>query len=365
MLQAQQAYRANLDNHERPLRVALVLNGNAKAVSDRIIRDLHQLVQNETLFVSRSLDQSKFIARHIVNQDYDVVLCGGGDGTFTQCLTDVMELHPKRPPAFGVLRLGTGNAIANALGASAPSLRGFLGDLTRARQQRSQSDLPMLKVDGKLAPFAGVGLDSLILEDYNATKSALAKTPLAALGKGVPGYALAVATRSVWRYVLQPRPEVVIRNEGRTAWRMDLDGQPMGQPVPRGELLYKGEAGIAAASTIPFYGLGLRLFPQTSLRQDRFQLRVANVDALSVLSQLPALFRGEVSDPRIFDFFCTAISIHITGSTPLQIGGDNAGKKNLVHIGLTHIRAVLGEQSPEPTSSIGWQPESSPAQLAS
>jgi diacylglycerol kinase family enzyme len=330
----------------RPQKVAVVLNGNAKAVTDRVIRDLRQVVQDESLFISTAIDQAKFIARHIVNKDYDVVLCGGGDGTFTQCLTDIIALQPRRLPAMGVLRLGTGNALANMLGASPPNLKGLMADLRRAREAETWIDLPMLRVEGKLAPFAGVGLDSLILSDYNAHKELLKKTPLAVLGQGSAGYALSIATRSLWRFMLEPKPEVVIRNEGVTAWRMNLQGRPIGPPVPRGGILYSGPVAIAAASSIPFFGLGLRLFPQADQRTDRFQLRVGDIDPFSVLTQLPALFRGELDDPRIHDFFCTAISIHMASPTPFQVGGDEVGRRTSVQIGLTRIPAVRGGLCP-------------------
>lgn len=333
-------------------KVAIVLNGNAKAVTDHVVRDLKQVVQDETIYISNSLEQSKFIARHIVNKGFDVVLCGGGDGTFSQCLTDLTELRPHNAPAMGVLRLGTGNALANVLGASKANLKGLAADLRRARQADARTKLAMLRVEGRLAPFAGVGLDSMILSDYNATKGSLKKTPLAALGEGGPGYALAIATRSLWRLVLQPQPEVTIRNEGELAWRMDLSGRRMGQPIARGGVIYAGPVTIAAASTIPYYGLGLRLFPQADQRQDRFQLRVANIDALSVLPRLPALFKGELDDPRIHDFFCTAVSIHPTAATSVQIGGDEVGKRSTLQIGMTTVRAVVGHQARHKGGSV-------------
>jgi diacylglycerol kinase family enzyme len=340
--------KRNNENRLSPVKqpkVAIVLNGNAKAVTDRVVRDLKQVVQDETIYISNSLDQAKFIARHIVNKGFDVVLCGGGDGTFAQCLTDLTELRPHGAPAMGVLRLGTGNALANVLGASKANLKGLAADLRRARRADAQTDLAMLRVEGRLAPFAGVGFDSMVLSDYNATKGSLKKTPLSSLGEGPPGYALAIATRSLWRLMLQPQPEVTIHNEGETAWRMDLSGRRMGQPIPRGGVIYSGPVTIAAASTIPYYGFGLRLFPQADQRQDRFQLRVANIDAFSVLTRLPAFFRGELDDPRVHDYFCSAISIHPTAATPVQIGGDEVGKRSTLQIGMTTVRAVVGHQA--------------------
>jgi len=127
--------------------IAVVLNANAKAVDEQLIRDLKGLLQDETLFVSHSLEQGRFIARHLVNRRFDVVLCGGGDGTFTQVVSEVARLRPAAMPAFGALQLGTGNGIGEALGAGR-GLSGLAADL-RAAREPARLTLPLLEVEGK------------------------------------------------------------------------------------------------------------------------------------------------------------------------------------------------------------------------
>jgi diacylglycerol kinase family enzyme len=330
-----------MSDRENTTRIAVVLNGNARAVRPEVIAELGRVLRGEDIFVTRSPEQGQFIARTIVNRGYDVVLCGGGDGTFSQCVSDVRALAPRREPAFGVLRLGTGNALATTLGASTPNEAGLAADLRMAADPSARRPLGLLQVEGRLAPFAGVGLDALILEDYNVVKRALGRTPARALGQGAPGYALAVASRSLLR-LLSPgsRPELVIRNEGEPAQRIDLRGRPLGRPVPRGGVLHEGPVLIAAASTVPYYGLGLRLFPQAELRPDRFQLRVADLDPFRVLPHLPALFRGELEDPGIRDFTCTAVSLHLASPSSFQLGGDELGRRSFLRLGLTEVTAV-------------------------
>ncbi len=323
-----------------PNKVAVVLNGKAKAVTESLIRDLSEVINDETLFVSRSLEQSRFIARSIVNQGFDVVLCGGGDGTFSRCVTDIMACHPSKPPAFGTLRLGTGNALATSLQAAPANKEGLAEDLLLARMSKVHARLPLLRVEGKLAPFAGMGLDALILEDYNSTRRAFDQTPLEMLGQGAMGYALAIASRSLWKLMLRPSPEVTIRNEGAPTCPVDLQGRPAGEMVPRGGILYQGPVTLAAASTVPYYGLGLRMFPQAMMRNDRFQLRVGTVPAMKVLAHLPSLFNGEFTHSEIFDYLCTAVSIHFSQASPVQIGGDEIGHRTQLNIGLSHIKAI-------------------------
>jgi len=339
----------SIQSQPRERRVAVVLNGNARSVNERVIRDVRAALAHDpsSLYVSRSLDHAKFIARQIVARDYDVVVSGGGDGTFTQVVSDIADLHPARMPAFGLLRLGTGNALANVLGPARATAQGLAADLGRARRVEAETDLNLLAVEGRLTPFAGVGLDSLILADYNTTKKSLENTPLRELAKGGAGYAMSVATRSLWRFVLDPLPEVIVRNQGAPAQRVDIHGRSIGAPVPRGGILYKGPVSIAAASTIPYYGLGLRLFPQADQRTDRFQLRVAGpLSALEVLARLPSIFRGTFEHANVHDYFCTAASIEVAASTPVQVGGDEVGERRVVHIGMSSVRAVRGSELP-------------------
>jgi diacylglycerol kinase family enzyme len=324
--------------------VAVVLNGNAKAVTESVIRELGQVVDGESVFVSQSTEQSRFIARTLIHRHYDVVFCGGGDGTFSQVVTDVLALAPAQPPRFGILRLGTGNALATSLGASKANSLGLADDLRLARDPKALVELPLLQVEDRLAPFAGFGLDALILEDYNRLKRRLEHTPLAALGQGAAGYTLSVAGRSLWRCLLERLPVLTIHNLGAPARRMDLHGRPAGPTIPTGGLLYQGPATIAAASTIPHYGLGLRLFPQADQRSDRFQLRVGIVGALKIVVQLPALFRGELEDDRLFDFFCTAISIRCEEPQALQVGGDQVGRRQQLTVRLRRIPAVARQR---------------------
>lgn len=337
-----------------PLKIAIVLNGNARAVNESIISDLRKVLRDETLFVSHSLEQAKFIARHIVNKRYDVVLCGGGDGTFTRCVTDILDLHPEHTPVFGVLPLGTGNAIGTSLGCSSANLRGLITDLARARQSDAQAQLPLLRVEGRVAPFAGVGLDSQVLEDYNRVKD-----QLKGLGEGGLGYFLAVTTKSLWRFLLKPKPFITVRNEGLPAQRINVYGQPIGRPIPRGGIIYQGDAAIAAASAIPYYGLGMKAFPQALKRKDRFQLRVGTSDPQTILPRIPQLFNGTFSDPRLHDYYCTAISIHADEPIPFQVGGDEVGRRTSVFIEMTSIRAVWGENA-----ELGFAHFAPPATIA-
>src|SRR5512140_1493937 len=224
----------------RPQDVAVLLNANAKQVNAGVCRALSSVLPDEHVYFSRSAD---------------------GDGTFVAWVNRILEAAERRaarPPRFGVLALGTGNAVAEMVGAEP---RRHVQDL--ARYVRGEIDgvrrLDLLTCDGRRTPFAGVGIDAAVLNDYNWIRTQLEDTPLRRLGRGAPGYGLAVALRSVPRFLSERRAtycEVV--NAGRPAWRLDATGSRIGRPIGHGELLYAGPCMLAAASTVPYYGLGLR-----------------------------------------------------------------------------------------------------------
>src|SRR5262249_21384478 len=143
-------------------------------------------------------------------------------------------------PEMGVLRLGTGNAVADAIGANPATPAGLADDLVRARGLRAPRQLSMLDVEGRPGVFCGFGLDAQI-----ATVRALEKLNLAGAVKSAGvRYFLSVAGRSVPRFLLSQRPEVVAINRGSPALKVDVDGNPIGSPIPTDRVLWRGVASL-------------------------------------------------------------------------------------------------------------------------
>src|SRR2546427_12560068 len=63
-------------------RVAVLLNANARNVSDGLKRELENFVPPEDLYYSRGFDDARNIARQVLDKGYPTILTGGGDGTF-------------------------------------------------------------------------------------------------------------------------------------------------------------------------------------------------------------------------------------------------------------------------------------------
>src|SRR5512138_1744469 len=181
--------------------VAVLLNANAKAVNADVRRALSHVVPHEHLFFSKTHEEATAIAEEVVARRYGTVFTGGGDGTFVGWVNRIVESAERRrarPPRFGVLALGTGNAVAEMVGATP---RRHAQDLARFVRGEVESvrRLDLLTCEGRRTPFAGAGIDAAVLNDYGWVRRRLAGTLLAQLGVGLAGYGLAIALRSAPR----------------------------------------------------------------------------------------------------------------------------------------------------------------------
>jgi diacylglycerol kinase family enzyme len=321
-----------------PPDVAVLLNANAKSVNATVREALHAVVPGEHVFFSKTPAEASRIAEEVVERRYRTVFTGGGDGTFVAWVNRILEAAERRsarPPRFGVLALGTGNAVAEMVGARP---RRHAHDL--ARYLRGEVDgvrrLDLLTCEGRRTPFAGVGVDAAVLNDYNWIRERLAGTPLARLGLGMAGYGLAVALRSAPRAILERRPTYCeIVNVGQPAWRLDANGERIGRPIAHGELLHAGPCMLAAASTVPYYGLGLRAFPFAERAEGMMQLRVATkIDVGTLVVNLPKIWSGGFAHEGLLDFHAQRVSLRFEKPMPLQIGGDAEGWRDEVGFGM-------------------------------
>jgi len=318
--------------------VAVLLNANARAVTTGVRSALASVVPDDHLYFSRTPDDASRIAEEVVARRFGTVFTGGGDGTFVAWVNRILESAERlaaRPPLFGVLALGTGNAVAEMVGARP---RRHAHDLARYLRGETAGvrRLDLLTCEGRRTPFAGVGIDAAVLNDYHWLRGRLAGTPLRRLGVGAAGYGLAVALRSAPRALLARRAAYCeIVNTGRPAWRLDGSGERIGRPIGHGELLHAGPCMLAAASTVPYYGLGLRAFPFAQRSEGMMQLRVASrIDVSTLLLNLPRIWSGEFAHEGLLDFHVDRVSLRFDRRMPLQVGGDAEGWREEVTFGM-------------------------------
>lgn len=319
-------------------RVAVVLNSNALKVDERVVQALASVTPAEDLYLSHSLAQAREIARDVVARGYDTVLFGGGDGTLVrgvEHLADAAREQAAVLPAVGVLRLGTGNAFADAMGAGPFTWDGLVADVLRARQSNAPREMPMLETLGRVTPFCGFGLDAQVLEDHHEVCEAIDRSRLR---KWVQSsnlrYAASVVTRSIPRFLTSKRAQVRVINLGAPAILIGEGDVARGVPVRAGETIWEGDCSLASCSTIPFFGLGLKMFPFAEMRRDRFQLRVGSTGAMEILSHLPSMFTGEYRSKSIRDYLCDHVAIEMSRESPFEIGGELVGRFERVEVKL-------------------------------
>lgn len=329
-------------------RIAVVVNGNAKSVTEEVISTLDQILLGGDLFVSRRLEDAREIARTVLTRGYGTVLTGGGDGTFTVMVTEVVREARRlgKPlPRFGLLKLGTGNALAWVVGAGRTKERGLAADLQRLSEEAGSRLVRLIEVEDFIAPFCGFGADAVVLADYADVKAKLSKTVLKRVAPGLISYAIAATTRSLPSYFFRRMPHCRIVNDAGDAYRVGGKGRLMGRPIPKGETIYEGPIRLCAVSTIPYYGFGFRMFPYAEERADRMHLRVSTITPIPFVRNFRAIWRGEYADPAIvFDYLVEAITIEMDPPTAFQIGGDPRGDRSRVH-------AVL---SPQPIRLVDF-----------
>jgi diacylglycerol kinase family enzyme len=343
-----------------PARVAVLLNAHARKVTPGVLRALSHVVARGDLYVSRSPLDARRIAHAVVEEGYHTVFFGGGDGTFMGFADEVLNLAARRRmsrlPHFGVLKLGTGNGLAAWVNASGVRSGGIVDDVLRARagEVPGYRALELLSVEGRRAPFASLGIDAELLNDYVWLKERVSSNWLGRLLTGSRGYAAAVLLRTLPKALARPlTAECEVWNRGDTpAHRIGPDGKPLATIAPGG-LLYRGPAMIAAASTIPYYGYGVRMFPFAGAESGTMHFRVGVVQPLAVVANLGRMWRGEWFPPAVQDFLASSVEVRFERPMPFQLGGDAAGPRSELTLAVAPEQLSLVDFSRQPVSLLG------------
>jgi diacylglycerol kinase family enzyme len=311
--------------------VAVLLNAHAKRVTPGVRSAIDALVGPENVFLSQEISHAEAIAACVVDAGYRTVFAAGGDGTFVGWVNRFVAIAERtgRPlPRFGILALGTGNALAAHLGTSAErwleDLRRYVrGEVTGLRR------LDLVDCEGHHTPFAGAGADAAVIGDYDRLRRALRGTPLEGFALGPPGFALAASLGTIPRALYERIPSCEVVNAGEPAWRLGDDGERAGEPIPPGGTLYAGPCTLAAASTVPYYGLGMRAFPFAGRTPGKFHLRVVGqVPVPVIVAGLHQIWTGAFRHPGLHDFEADGVTVRFDRPVPLQLGGDPAGLRD-------------------------------------
>ena len=306
----------------------VVLNKNAGSLTESMISQIQAIVPKERVHLTTSLLHSRDVIKECMDRGTETIFAGGGDGTIVDVVNTVTEFSTGHTPTIGVLRLGTGNALASWL---------HSGNPVDALQQWTNTNkhkviqANMIEAEDTLFPFAGVGLDAAVLNDYNLTKRNAKGTWLQPFLKGFLGYLWAGCTRTLPNFRKTPNYKVQIINLGRPAFRIGPNGGEIGEAIPTGATLYEGEVSTVTCGTSPYYGYKMKMFPFATNRQGRFQLRVVELTPLQVALNIYGCWKGEFRHPGLIDFYADRVRVIFEEAAPYQLGGEACGyRKDIV-----------------------------------
>ncbi|MBN1574567.1 MAG: hypothetical protein JW984_15325 [Deltaproteobacteria bacterium] len=331
-------------------KIAVILNGNASRVNNQVVKRLVSIVGGENLYYTRALDEVDGAVADILKKDYDIIFSGGGDGTIVGVVTAVVDVSGKMAdsgvnisvPTIGILKMGTGNAWAWATG-----VNNGLKQIEEIKKGGGYSvtTFDLLKVKGRLCPFAGIGIDAQVLNDYYDLMEKLSQSFLERFFVGLNGYIYSSVTRSIPAVRAMTRggkaPEVEVRFTGDKTFRLNRNGHYEALEDVMDQEVFRGRANIVACGTIPYFGYAFRAFPLAEAMSGTMHLRIANVRPAEALRNIPRLWRGTYNGPEFTDFLTDAVNIKFDREMPLEVGGDPHGYTSEVDFEVPEFRVSV------------------------
>ena len=313
---------------------AVLLNPNAKRVSKAVCNRIGEIVHPDHVFMSESPDDAHRLVDNILSRGYSTVFAGGGDGTVTQFINMLPE--EERNPRLGILRLGTGNAMAGIVSSGNPlvDLRTYASNPTR-----DAYNLSLCESEGTRFAFAGLGLDAAILNDYRTVQKRFTGGAFESLIHNVGGYFAATfgitIPRMMRRWLRRQTTEVRITNAGGPGYA--IRRTPQGGQADRifapGEVLYEGPVNAVMFGTCPYYGYNIRMLPFAGLDDERFHLRVSNVPTGRLVANTRRMWRGTIDHSELYDFQVDRVHMSFSEPMPYQLAGEGMGMREELTVG--------------------------------
>ena len=317
---------------------AVLLNTNARHVSLRSLDQVGEFVDPEHVFLSESPEQADSMTASILERDYQTVFTAGGDGTVTRFINNMS--HRNDSPRIGILRMGTGNAMAEIVssGNALADLRTFV-----ANPSRDTYHLPLCQAEGTQFAYAGLGLDAALLHDYRSLKQRCGRfgRPI----HNMAGYLAAALGITIPRLIARrfKRRDQIVRVTSLGTYANRIAAGPTGGSVVEsfgpGTVLYEGPMRAVMFGTCPFYGYGLKALPFAGVDPTRFHLRVSNVSAARVALGMHKVWKGNFTHPQLYDFHVGRVRLEFSEPVPYQLAGEVMGTRQVLEVGLAD-RAV-------------------------
>jgi len=240
-------------------KIAVLLNINARSVTESSISIAEEIVGKENVFVTTNAKDNENSAKQIVERGYKMIVPAGGDGTLCSVInaivfarrqklkvSDDVEDKPQasdKLPKFAFLPLGTGNGMGMLAGhrfkgRKNQKIKKMLLKLKEIVKENSNNldaipvvKCPMIEIQTdktikseeksivpeegmkrELCFFAGAGFDSLMLNDFNVIKRWSRNKPgLRRFLGSVAGYTVALFVRTLPQCLIWGRHKLSIR----------------------------------------------------------------------------------------------------------------------------------------------------------
>ncbi|OPZ23362.1 MAG: putative lipid kinase [bacterium ADurb.BinA186] len=319
-------------------RVAFLLNANAKQVTAKK-RMLAELIPSRDLYFSSSLSEAEAMINKIMAEGYSYIFSGGGDGTAVSTINLLSRYAKKMPehqvPRIGVLSLGTGNALARVLGARKPEED--IKAILNGRQLKPLSVSMVETADGLLTPFAGIGYDGELMNDFESVKKLFSLSPFKKFFTSFLGFTIAGVLKTLPRQAGRQLPLVRVKSSLPAYRIMRVKGRDEEIYLGEGFDLYQGVAPLICVGTITQLGYGIKMFPFANKRPGYMHLRISAVPLATCLSHLyPSIWQGTFRHPELYDFLVKDVTIESNEGLPYQFAGDAMGYKKQLFFKISH-----------------------------
>ncbi len=318
--------------------IAIILNNNARNVNHDIKEQVEQLIPRNNIFYTNSLAEADATIAKILNAHYTHIFTGGGDGTLVYFVNKMKEIKKKakikkKLPAIGILRLGTGNAVAIYTN-SGKKIADDLETVLKGGTYKTDT-VDFVKIDDKYFTFGGFGLDALILNDYDMMKkipNKILRYPFL----GLKGYFLSSIMITLPKSILfKPLTIEVYANRDEEIYKVSMVEGFTKLKVKKGDLIYKGPFTVTAIGTTPFYGYGLKVLPFANKKKGYFQMRIMDIPPALMAYKVLKAWKGIYEGDDVHDFLLKDVTVKFSKPSPLQIAGEAAGYKKEVRISLS------------------------------
>ncbi len=259
--------------------------GSARAASVRRAVDLARRSLDADLHViatRNAVELDAFLREHV--DRYRTAVIAGGDGS----LGIAFNVAEGRDLALGYIPAGFGNATAHLL--QLPRRPEDLAEVLAAGEARA---LDLIRVDGRLALFAGIGWDAVVAGRYAAAGA-----------RRLRGWATAIIRSS---------GELLRRREVR----VEVDG----------ETVHSGPMELLVVGTTPYYGRGMIVNPGARPDAGRLMLRVYSGPAPRLALEAARWFLHVTPGPSGIAGTSVSVVSLDDRPLPLQADGDLIGSR--------------------------------------